>query len=169
MDEYGWRRFFSILLVLNLIGIGICSYLGLRAREYKSDTQIDFPLREGWVVEIRTNHTALLTAASSEYFYLQKKGSTDPQDTIAAKPSVRPINYEDDTYFMAQETVLSSDWIVKQTSSSTEGQLQQLQEETELHVRIYPQPSAVAETIFTITVLFLFLSLLIAGFVWAMT
>jgi hypothetical protein len=142
--------------------------LTLRTREYQSDIQINFPLWEGWVVEIRTDQTALLTAASSEYLYLQKEGSLDPQDVIAAKPSERPVNYEDDTYFLAQETVLNSDWIVKE-SSGAEGQLERFQEDTDLYVRIYPQPYVVTETILMITFVFLFISFLITGLVWSMT
>jgi len=156
------------MFLINLIVIGTSSYLTLRTREYQSDIQINFPLREGWVVEIRSDQTALLTAASSEYLYLQKEGSLDPQDVIAAKPSERPVNYEDDTYFLAQETVLNSDWIVKE-SSGAEGQLERFQEDTDLYVRIYPQPYVVTETILMITFVFLFISFLVTGLVWSMT
>ena len=167
MDKNSWRKFFSIMFVVDLIAIGIWGYLGLRTREYQSDSQVNFPLTEGWVVEIRTDQTALLTAASSEYFYLQKLGSTDPRDVITGKPSVRPINYEDDTYFMAQEKVQSSDWVVKR-GSSTECQLEQFQE-TELHVRTYPQRDVVVQAILVITIVVLLFSFLIAGIVWSMT
>ena len=163
-----WWKFFSILFLINLIVIGTSSYLTLRTREYQSDIQINFPLWEGWVVEIRTDQTALLTAASSEYFYLQKEGSLGPREVIAAKPSERPVNYEDDTYFLTREQVQSSCWIV-QEASSAEGRLERFQEDTDLHVRIYPQPYVVTETILMITFVFLFISFLITGLVWSMT
>jgi|GEM_PF-5964566 len=168
MEKSFWWKFFTIMFLINLVIIGVWSYLGLRSREYHSGTQINFPLREGWVVEIRTDQTALLTAASSEYFYLQKEGSLGPREVIAAKPSERPVNYEDDTYFLTREQVQSSCWIV-QEASSAEGRLERFQEDTDLHVRIYPQGYVVTETIITITLILFFISFLIAGFVWSMT
>lgn len=171
MEDSFWRKFFRIMFVVDLIGIGVWSYLTLRTREYQSygsDSQpINFSLNQGWIVEIRTDQTVLLTAASPEYFYLQKFGSTDPQDVIAGKPSVRPVGYREEMYFLAEEKVQSSDWVVKQ-GSFPECQLEQLQE-TELHVKTYPQLYVVARTILAITSLVLLLSFLIAGFVWAIS
>ena len=167
MEDSFWRRFFIVLFVLDLIGIGVWSHLTLRTREYQSaDSPINFPLKEGWVVEIRIDpdKNVYLEAASSEYFYLQKLGSTNPQDVIAGKPSVRPVNYQDDSYFLVMEEVKSSDWIVKEASSA-ECELWR-SDGTELHVRTYPQGYVVAQIIIATTFVVLAFSLLIALFVW---
>jgi hypothetical protein len=169
MEDSFWRRFFIVLFVLDLIGIGVWSYLTLRTREYQSaDGQpINFPLEEGWIVEIRTDQdqTVSLVAASSEYFYLQKLGSTDPQDVIAGKPSVRPVNYQDESYFLVMEKVQSSDWIVKEATSA-ECKLGHSQED-ELYVRTYPQGGVVVRTFFAISIVVFAFSLLVVIFVWA--
>ncbi|MBP8708327.1 MAG: hypothetical protein KBH94_06375 [Caldisericia bacterium] len=162
-----WRKFFTIMIVVDLIVIGVWSYLSLRTREYQSaDGQpITFPLWEGWIVEIRIDQDEIVyfEAASSEYFYLQKLGSKDPQDVIAGKPSERPVNYQDDSYFLVMEKVKSSDWIVKEASSA-EGVLGRYG--TEIHVRTYPQGYVVAQTIIATSFVVLAFSLLIALFVW---
>jgi len=167
MEDSFWRKFFSIMFVVDLIVIGVWNYLSLRTREYQSaDNPINFPLKEGWVVEIRIDpdKNVYLEAASSEYFYLQKLGSTDPQDVIAGKPSVRPVNYQDDSYFLVMEKVKSSDWIVKEASSA-ECELWR-SDGTELHVRTYPQGYVVAQIIIATSFVVLCFSLLIALFVW---
>jgi len=167
MEDSFWRKFFSIMFVVDLIVIGVWSYSSLRTREYQSaDSPINFPLNEGWVVEIRIDpdKNVYLEAASSEYFYLQKLGSTDPQDVIAGKPSVRPVNYQDDSYFLVMEKVKSSDWIVKEASSA-ECELWR-SDGTELHVRTYPQGYVVAQIIIATSFVVLCFSLLIALFVW---
>jgi hypothetical protein len=156
------------MFVVDLIVIGVWNYLSLRTREYQSaDNPINFPLKEGWVVEIRIDpdKNVYLEAASSEYFYLQKLGSTDPQDVIAGKPSERPVNYQDESYFLVMENVKSSDWIVKEASSA-ECLLAQ-SDGTELHVRTYPQGYVVAQITIATTFVVLAFSLLIALFVWA--
>ena len=162
-----WRKFFTIMIVVDLIVIGVWSYLSLRTREYQSaDGQpINFPLEEGWIVEIRTDQdqTVSLVAASSEYFYLQRVDS--PRDVIVGEPSERPVNYQGREYFLAEEKVGSSDWIVKEASSA-ECQLEHSQG-AELYVRTYPQLYVVLQVILAITLVVLAFSLLIALFVWA--
>ncbi len=161
-----WRKFFTIMIVVDLIVIGVWSYLSLRTREYQSaDGQpINFPLEEGWIVEIRTDQdqTVSLVAASSEYFYLQRVDS--PRDVIVGEPSERPVNYQGREYFLAEEKVGSSDWIVKEASSA-ECQLEHSQG-AELYVRTYPQLYVVFQVILAITLVVLAFSLLIALFVW---
>ena len=168
MEDSFWRKFFSIMFVVDLIVIGVWNYLSLRTREYQSaDSPINFPLKEGWVVEIRIDpdKNVYLEAASSEYFYLQKLGSTNPQDVIAGKPSVRPVNYQDDSYFLVMEKVESSDWIVKEATSA-ECKLGHSQED-ELYVRTYPQGGVVVRTFFAISIVVFAFSLLVVIFVWA--
>ena len=161
-----WRKFFTIMIVVDLIVIGVWSYLTLRTREYQSaDGQlIYFPLEKGWIVEIRTDseQTVSLVAASSEYFYLQRVDS--PRDVIVGEPSERPVNYQGREYFLAEEKVRSSDWIIKEASSA-ECQLEHSQG-AELYVRTYPQLYVVFQVILATTLVVLAFSLLIALFVW---
>ncbi len=161
-----WRKFFAVLVVVDLIAIAIWSYLDLRAIEYNSDDesgQINFPIREGWIIEIRTDpdQTVLLKIAGSEFFHLQKPGSTDPRESIVGELSVRPIGYQEESYFLAEEEVQSSDWVVVKSESNTECQLEQFQT---LYLRVYPGPLVVVQTVFVIAFVVLFLSLLVAAF-----
>lgn len=171
MDDSG-KKFLVVLLVLDLVVIGIWSYWDLRVVEYNSvdgSGQINFPIREGWITEIRTDpdQTVLLKIAGPEFFHLQKPGSTDPRESIVGELSVRPIGYQEESYFLAEEVVGSSDWLVVRSESPTECQLERIQ--GEFLVRTYPQRWVVFQTVFVIAFVVLFLSLLVVAFVLVAT
>jgi|LDZT01.1.fsa_nt_gi hypothetical protein len=114
-----WITFVLLVLLVDVLLIGLWTFLDVRTREFVSNEQVTFPLRQGWIVQIRTGaEEATLEAADDAYFYLKRQGVSAVEEILlTATPEERPVDYEAETYFYLEETIpADSDWIVMEAS-----------------------------------------------------
>jgi hypothetical protein len=132
-----WVTYVLVVLLVDVLLVALWTYLDFRTREFVSEEQILFPIREGWVVQIRTGaEEATLEAADDAYFYLQREGSFNSEDVLTSFPTERPVDYTGKEYFYLKDTVKDSEWYVAEANLA-EGRLKPSETGGEVQVRTY--------------------------------
>jgi hypothetical protein len=160
-----WITYILVVLLVDVLLVAFWAYFNVRTREFVSDEQIIFPIREGWIVQIRTGaEEATLEAADDVYFYLQREGSFNPEDVLTAFPTERPVDYMGDAYFYLKGTVKDSEWYVAEADLA-EGRLKPSETGGEIQVRTYATRDTVNKAILakvlTVVMLSAWISLLV--------
>lgn len=156
-----WITYILVLFLIDSLLIGLWAYLDVRTREYVSNEQVIFPIREGWIVQIKSGGSVFFEAADDAYFYLRREESPNIEDVLVAYPKERPVDYSEDTYYYLEDTVSSSNWLVEEASLA-EGRLKPSEVGDEIQVRIYAEREAISDSITPRALIVLLLSALVS-------